>query len=163
LSGNSVVDVFDISPPGAAAATSQQLDYVLHIDGTLADSSAPWTPAEGALGSRCGYQYVMQQKQATLSGVTALTFEAGRKRLRVWIVPADDHPLQLILADGLTNTPGTTMPMLLLRQTAASVRFVTVLEPIDPKNPVRSVAWRGGQLQIERADHATLLSLPPRP
>ena len=171
LSGNCVVDVFDVAPyhdPRQPAATTRplkprQLDYVLHIDGTLAESSAPLTPATGALGSRCGYQYVMQQKQATLSSMTALTFEAGRKRLRVWVVPAGDAPQQLILADGLTNTPGTTMPMLLLRQTAASARFVTVLEPVDPKNPVRSVSWHGGQLQIERADNATLLSLPPRP
>jgi hypothetical protein len=71
----------------------------------------------------------------------------------VWIVPLDATPTEAILADGLTNQPDQTMPMLVLRRRSAATRFLTLLEPVKSDDPVQSV-----RLQPETAPkHRTLI------
>ncbi len=145
LCGHCVVDVFDVEPTTAAtAAAPRQFDYVLHVDGALANSSVPLTPRSGALGQACGYQYVAQRQCATAAGPVALTFAAAEKRLRIWIVPCTSEPTEVILADGLTDAPDRTMPMLLLRRRAASTRYITVFEPLSAAAPLHAVRWKAG-------------------
>ncbi|MEK7408656.1 MAG: heparinase II/III family protein [Acidobacteriota bacterium] len=136
LSGHLVVDDFAVS---AAGETPHQFDYVLHIDGELAESSAPLEPRSGRLGERCGYQHVQQRRGGTAAGVVALTFAAGNERLRIWIVSNERTPAEVVLAEGLTNSPDVKMPMLVVRRKAPRSRFVTVFEPVRADNPLRGI------------------------
>jgi hypothetical protein len=151
LHGNCIVDVFDVQPTRAdRTAAPRRFDYVLHVDGVPVESSVTLAPREGPLGERCGYQYVEQRQGATIRAPGSLTFAAGEKRLRIWVVPADETPVEVIVAEGLTKAPDVKMPMLLLRRTGADARFVTVIEPVDARNPLRAVRFEGGGLVLER-------------
>jgi len=151
LEGRCVVDVFDIEPTAPSASPrARQFDYVLHIDGKLSDNSVKLASASGALGDKCGYQHIQPRQTGTTSAVAALTFSAGTKQLRIWIVPTDGVPTAVIVADGLTNSPGAKMPMLLLRRKGTRTTFATVLEPIDPANPLRAVRLDKGDVVLER-------------
>lgn len=129
LCGHSLVDDFSASPAAATSAPApHQFDYVLHIDGDLANSSVPLAPRSGKLSDICGYQHVEQKQGVVAGGVVALTFTAGTKQLRVWVVASERTPSDVIVAEGLTNTPEAKMPMLVLRRKAARARFVTVFD-----------------------------------
>jgi len=144
LHGALVVDQYAITPQDAAGGKTHQFDYVLHIDGQFVESTAALSPRSGPLGDKCGYQHVEQKQGATIEGVTSLTFASGDKRLRLWIVPANATPLELILADGLSNSPTARMPMVVLRQGGASARYLTLFEPLDEKAPLRAVRLERG-------------------
>jgi hypothetical protein len=166
LHGPLVVDQYAITPQGAAAeGKPRQFDYVLHIDGQFLESSVPLLPRSGALGAKCGYQHVQQKQATTVTTVAALTFASGDKRLRVWIVPVDDAPLELILADGLSNSPTARMPMVVLRRSGISARYVTLLEPVGETAPLRAVRLERGAaggpaaLVLERATGSERLPL----
>ena len=64
-----------------------------------------------------------------------LVFQAGGRRLRVWTI-AQRGPLEIILADGPTNSPKERKPVLILRRRGPEARFVTLFEPVDPENPL---------------------------
>jgi len=154
ICANCVVDRFDVSPtPKHSRTSTHQFDYVLHIDGTLGESNVPLLPCSGPLGGKCGYQLVEQKKGAPVNGVTFLDFTSGSKRLRVWIVPTDEKPAELFVAEGLTNLPDAKMPMLVLRRVGASASFVTVIEPVDA-NLLRAVRVANGRLILERSKGA---------
>lgn len=158
--GSCVVDRFDVVPARPHDQTgARQFDYVLHVDGVFAESSEPLSPRSGALGEKCGYQLVEQKRAATITGTAALTFTSDDRRLRIWIVPTDGAPTEVILADGLTNMPDAKSPMLLLRRTGASTRFVTVIEPVEQQNPLRAVRVVKEQLVLERRSGAERVSL----
>ncbi len=162
LAGNCVIDVFAVQPTRAGTEapplrTTRQFDYVLHVDGTLADSAAPLSPRSGALGNKCGYQHVEQKQGATVKNVTALTFSSGEKRLKVWVVSMAET--EIILADGLTNSPNAKMPMIVLRCMGESAKFVTVIEPVDANNALRAVRIENGQLVLERTTGMGRVSL----
>ncbi|MCX6911353.1 MAG: heparinase II/III family protein [Verrucomicrobia bacterium] len=151
ICANCVVDRFDVSPtPKHSRTSTHQFDYVLHIDGTLGESSVPLLPCSGPLGGKCGYQLVEQKKGAPVNGVTSLDFTSASKRLRVWIVPTDEKPAELFVAEGLTNLPDAKMPMLVLRRMGDSASFVTVIEPVDA-NPLRAVRVANKRLVLERS------------
>ena len=54
-------------------------------------------------------------------------------------MPQDAKPLELILADGLTSSPSITMPMLILRSTGQSARYLVILEPMKGDNSITAV------------------------
>lgn len=124
-----VVDEFSVEP-GEGVAARRRFDYVLHIDGDFADSSVLLQPRSGRLGDGCGYQRVEQKQGTTTAGAATLRFTSARQQFRIWIVPTDESPAEVIVAEGPTNSPKETKPMLILRRTAAAARFVTVLEPV---------------------------------
>jgi len=156
LIGNCVVDIFAVQPTQPRQQT-RQFDYILHIDGSLTDSTAPLSPRSGVLGSKCGYQHVEQKQGAMVKNVAALTFASGGKRLRVWVVPLSE--LEIIIADGLTNTPNTKMPMLVLRCRVESVRYLTIIEPIIAEKEILSVRLEGVNLILQRAHGVQRVSL----
>ncbi len=57
----------------------------------------------------------------------------------------------MIVAEGLTSRPDSRMAMLVLRRKAARTRYLAVLEPVDPANPVRSVTATSAQAVIDFA------------
>jgi len=148
LCGPCVVDTLDARPldarPLAAAAdgVSRQFDYVLHVDGSLLDSTVPLAARSGALGQAYGYQHVAQKKGTSTSDILALSFTGAGKRLRIWIVPSDKMPTEVIVAEGLTDAPDRTMPMLVVRRKATRARFITVIEPVIADSPLRAVRWQ---------------------
>lgn len=172
VAGACVVDRFDVDPAAGApaAAAMQRCDYVLHLDGTLVDSSTPLTASSGKLGERCGYQHVEQAQTAELTTPTALTYTADNRRLRVWIVPVTSGApggTQLILGQGLTNQPSGRMPMLVVRRAGVAATFLTVFEPLGSGaalTAVRLDAGAPGQpaaLLLERADGTERVGIGP--
>lgn len=143
LAGSAAVDVFD-----AASGTEHQYDYVLHIDGALSSSSAPLEPASGKLGEICGYQLVEQKRRGHAAGPFQITFAADGKQLRIW--SPGNEPTEIIVGEGLTNSPEQKMPMLILRRKAAATRFVSVFEPVKAGAEVRSVRLESGRVVIGR-------------
>ncbi len=139
LSEHCVVDDLAAFPTAGAATSPRQIDYVLHLDGTLEHTSLPLAERGGTLGSSCGYQHVRVRRGAITSQRFTMTFASKANRLRVWIVPWDDAATEVIVGDGLTNRPEATMPMLVLRRRAPAARFVAVFEPVRAQNPLRDV------------------------
>jgi hypothetical protein len=140
LLGSCVVDALSAAPSAGAAAGEHRFDAVLHIDGDLVESTVALTPAAGPLGEHCGYQYVEQVETATIEEPGSFTYAAGHERLRVWVLPTGGAPITAIVATGLTDSPTGRMPMLILRMVADRATYVTVLEPVDPADPVTDVA-----------------------
>jgi hypothetical protein len=138
LCGPCVVDDFHVAPTGAEAA-KHTFDYVLHVDGELVDSTLPLQPRSGPLGEACGYQHVQQKQGGTSGDVMCLRFVAGKRQLRLWGVPVDRTPAEVIVADGPTNAPNARQPIVIVRRSAASARFVTVLEPVPDDAGLRAV------------------------
>ncbi|MHB8903260.1 MAG: heparinase II/III domain-containing protein, partial [Thermoguttaceae bacterium] len=136
LSRHCVVDDYLAVSTDSAA---HRFDYVLHVDGDFAESSLPLEPRSGRLGDACGYQRVEQKQGATAAGPATLEFTAGKRRFRVWLVPLDGAPTELVLAEGPTNSPTAKVPMLVLRRSAAQARFVTVFEPVESGAILQSV------------------------
>ncbi|MBC8876800.1 MAG: hypothetical protein H8E44_45815 [Planctomycetes bacterium] len=68
-----------------------------------------------------------------------LRFTSGKQQFRIWIVPTDDTPTDVMVAEGPTNRPDARMPMLILRRTATRTRFVTVLEPVQEVESLQAV------------------------
>ncbi len=112
-----------------------QYDYVLHIDGQFEKSSAPLGPQAGKLGEICGYQLVEQTQRGSARGTFNLTFVSEAKQLRVTV--KDEDATEIIIADGLTNSPDRKMTMLILRRKAARTQFTTVLEPVSATDAPR--------------------------
>jgi hypothetical protein len=146
LEGSRVVDAFAASDLKGGA---HQYDYVLHIDGQYEGSSAPLQPQEGKLGTICGYQLVDQHQRGAAKGPFHLTFTNGGKQLRVWVAGAGDT--EVIVGEGLTDSPDRKMTMLVLRRNAPATQFVTVLEPVAPGDAVRSVREEKSRVVIESA------------
>lgn len=119
--------------------TPHQFDYVLHVDGDFADSSVPLQPRSGQLGEACGYQHVQQKQGTTTADAVTLRFTSGKQQFRIWLVPLDESPTGVMLAEGPTNRPDARTPMVVLRRTSAHSRFVTVLEPVMQDNLLRAV------------------------
>lgn len=142
LDRNCVIDDY-IAAPTSGSAASRRFDYVLHIDGRLESSSAPLSPRSGKLGDRFGYQLVEQKQALQTTGAVRFTFAAGDRRFRIWVAPVDGTPTEAIIAEGLTNSPEVTMPMLVLRRNGARARFVTVMEPVQAGAEVRAVKLLG--------------------
>ena len=154
LRDNCVVDRYEVTGAPAAATAARQFDYVLHINGEPAGSSVALSPRQGLLGTQCGYQLIEQKEAATIHDAAAFTFASGGKRLRVWVLPVDGAPVEVIVASGLTNSSDVRMPMLVLRQRGAEAKFITVIEPVDPAHPVRAVRLERGEPVIQRAPSA---------
>jgi hypothetical protein len=145
LCDHCVIDDFSVRPTALKSAPpARQIDYVLHIDGAFEQCSMPMTRRSGPLGKKCGYQHVRQVQAVSTGDPLTFTFSAGDSRLRVWVVPLDATPTEAILADGLTNQPDKTMPMLVLRRRSPATRFLTLLEPVKGDDPVRSVRIEPG-------------------
>jgi len=161
-----VLDDFQVLPSPAVRSPSAHLfDYVLHLEGAFVESSVPLAPRSGPFGSRCGYQHVEQRQGTTVDQPTVLTFESEGKRLRLWVVPAAG-PVEVILAEGLTNSPGAKAPMVIVRCQGQAARFLTLIEPVAGKNPVRSVQLQRGTgdrppvLVLRRAQGGRRVPLP---
>jgi hypothetical protein len=138
LVGHDVVDDYSVVPESPSSERNQhQFDYVLHIDGELTYSSLPLAQRSGKLGENCGYQYVEQKRVGATDSLLSLTFASGTKQLRLWNIPTDSTPTDLIIGEGLTNSPDVKMAMLILRRKAAHARFVTLIEPVESHDPIR--------------------------
>ncbi|HUT90850.1 MAG TPA: heparinase II/III family protein [Thermoguttaceae bacterium] len=144
LSRHCVVDDFRVAS-GDSAPAPHRFDYVLHVDGDFADGFVLQEPRSGQLGDSCGYQHVRQKQGVTTADAVTLRFTSGKRQLRVWIVPTDESPTEVMVAEGPTNTPDEKMPMLILRRTAAHTRFVTVLEPVKQGELLRAVRSEKGE------------------
>ena len=161
-----VVDDYSIVPESSSSERKQhQFDYVLHIDGELKYSSLPLAQRSGKLGEICGYQYVEQKQAGAARSPLSLTFASGTKQLRLWIIPTDGAPTELIVGEGLTNSPDVKMAMLILRREAARARFVTVIEPFEPHDSIRaarieeSTSGSADFLLLERSSGVQRVSL----
>jgi hypothetical protein len=132
LDGHSVVDEFTVSDLKNA---EHQYDYVLHIDGQFEKSSVPLDPQTGKLGEICGYQLVEQKQRGAVQGAFTLTFASESKHLRISVKGEDST--EIIIADGLTNSPDRKMTMLVLRRKAAHTQFITVLDPVSATDAPR--------------------------
>jgi Heparinase II/III-like protein/Alginate lyase len=139
-----VVDAFTVTDGKAA---EHQYDYVLHIDGQLENSSLPLLPKSGKLGETSGYQLVEQTQRGSAKAPFTLTFTSEGKQLRLWISGQD--ATEVIVGDGLTNSPDRKMPMLVLRRKASRTRFAIVLEPVSAQNAIRAVRTEGDDIVIE--------------
>jgi hypothetical protein len=152
VAGACVVDRFDVRPSATAAsgAPAHRFDYVLHVDGALVDSTVPLAAASGKLGERCGYQHIEKTQTAGLTAPVALTYAAGNRRLRLWIVPVPTMAAgpagaaQIVLGDGLTNQPTGRMPMIVVRREGTTATFVTVFEPLGSGADLSAVRLDSG-------------------
>lgn len=146
LADGSVVDAFTVTDRKGA---EHRYDYVLHIDGELESSSVPLAPKLGKLGETSGYQLIEQRQRGAAKAPFTLSFESEGKRLRLWVAGKD--ATEVILGDGLTNSPDRKMPVLVLRRKASQTRFVTILEPVNDQEAIRVVRVEGADIVIESA------------
>lgn len=159
-----VLDDFQVVP--SAPPSTHRFDYVLHWEGTFAESSRPLSPRSGPLGTKCGFQHVEQKGGTVAEEPMALTFESEGQRVRLWVVPVPGSPVEVILAEGLTNSPGVKAPMVLVRCEGPSARFLALIEPVAGGSPVDSVRWQKGvggpppALVLRRAGGVRRISLP---
>lgn len=153
LAGNAVVDAFTVTD---RKGTEHQYDYVLHVDGELESSSLPLAPRSGKLGETSGYQLVEQKKRGAAKAPFTLTFTSEGKQLRLWVAGQD--ATEIIVGDGLTNSPDRRMPMVVLRRKASHTRFVTVLEPVSAQDNILGVRTEGAHIVIESARGTRRLS-----
>jgi len=165
--GACMIDVLQAGPRAAEpGATDHQFDYVLHVDGEFAACSAKLQPCPSSrslLGTACGYQHVKPRQQATIQAATSATFVApAGQRLRIWIVPRDARPLELILADGLTSSPSITMPMCILRSVGQSVQYLVVFEPMTDDHVLTAVKTENEQIILVHGQDEERVPLPPR-
>jgi hypothetical protein len=156
LQEHTVVDTFSAADANGA---EHQYDYMLHLDGQFESSSAPLEERAGKLGERCGYELVEQKRRGTAAGAFTLTFSRDGQQLRVWA--PDGGSTDVIVAEGLTNSPERKMTMLVLRRQAARTRFLIVLEPVKAESPLRSVRLEGGELVMEFAGGARRVRVEP--
>ncbi len=127
---HAVVDRFAVEPqPSTGKPAEHQFDYVLHVDGRLTASSVPLAARPGPLGTRCGYQLLDQCQAGVIRAPAQFTFTAADQRLRVWVLP-QAGPLDVIVAQGPTNSPDERQPALLLRQRGPRAVFRTLIEPM---------------------------------
>jgi len=155
LVGHDVIDDYTVFPEGSSSEYGQhQFDHVLHIDGGLTNSSLPLAQRSGKLGENCGYQFVEQKQGGAAVSLLSLTFASGTKHLRLWIIPTGSTPTDVIIGEGLTNSPDVKMPILILRRKAAHARFVTVIEAVESHNPIC-----GAHLEKNTSGDADLLIL----
>ncbi len=154
MEGHSVVDDFSMRD---RQGSSHQYDYVLHIDGELESSSAPLKSCSGKLGKICGYQFIERQRCAVASQGFNLTFKNQGKLLRVWV--PESAQTEIIVGQGLTNSPTGKMTVLVLRRSASSTRFLTVLEPVEPGRAIRSVRMEKSGIVIDSAAGAKRVPL----
>jgi hypothetical protein len=145
VDGNLVVDSFDATD---AKGVSHQFDYVLHINGEFAGGPSAIEAHTGKLGEICGYQLIEQKRYGTVNGPFDLMFTSEGKKLRVW-APASGAT-DVIIGVGPTNRPDRKMTMLILRRKAVETRFLTVLEPVNTADAVRSVRLEKGIAVISR-------------
>jgi len=82
--------------------------------------------------------------------------------LRIWIVPRDARPLELILADGLTSSPSITMPMCILRSVGQSVQYLVVFEPMTDDHVLTAVKTENEQIILVHGQDEERVPLPPR-
>jgi len=152
LQGDCLIDIMEAKPKVIVPTVpDHQFDYVLHVDGQFDACSVALKPRSGPLGKLCGYQHVQRRQGATIDAVGAVTFTSPtQQRLRVWIVPQDAKPLELILAEGLTSSPAITIPMLILRSAGVSVRYLVVLEPLKGENSITAIKVENEQVVIVR-------------
>jgi hypothetical protein len=128
-----VVDRCEASPVagGSAAehAAEHQFDYVLHVDGAFDSGSVTLAPRAQPLGTKCGYQFLEHLRSASIDKPAHLTFRLGEDRLRLWIRPGET-PVEVVLADGPTNSPDERKPVVILRRRGATARYLTICEPV---------------------------------
>lgn len=156
LQEHAIVDAFSAADTKGA---KHQYDYVLHLDGQFESSSATLEPRPGKLGERCGYELVEQKQRGTAAGAFTLTFHRDGRQLRIWV--PEDGETEVIVAEGLTNSPDRKMAMLVLRRKAARTRFLTVLEPVKPDAPLRAVRMEGSDVVMEFAEGARRVRVEP--
>ena len=126
--------------PHTANGRDHQFDSVLHIDGQFAASSLKFEPRPGTLGKICGYQHVKSLQTAMANGISTVTFKSlTQQQLKLWVVPQDAQPLELILAEGLTGSPVVTMPMFVLRTIGRSAKYLVIFEPLNDTNSITSL------------------------
>jgi hypothetical protein len=166
LVGHDVVDDYVVVPASSSPERKQhQFDYVLHIDGELTYSSLPLAQRSGKLGEICGYQYVEQKEVGATDSLLSLSFSSGTKQLRLWIIPTDSTPTDLVIGEGLTNSPDVKMVMLVLRRKATRARFVNVIEPVESHDPIRgariekNTSGNADSLVVERSSGVLRVSL----
>ncbi len=160
LAGAVVVDDYRVAPQQGASPAARQIDYVLHVDGVFAGSSQPLAERSGPLGAKCGYQLVETRRFGLAAGPLALTYTSEDSALRVWVLPAAGGDTEVILADGLSNSPDRRVPMVVVRRRAAATRYVTVIEPVDPTRPLTGVRLDGDAVVLERAGGDERVPLP---
>jgi hypothetical protein len=139
-----VVDDFQVRADPKASEAGQKerhFDYVLHLDAEFVESRPTLAARSDRLGDNCGYQHLQQRAAGTAETIGNLVFQAGGRRLRVWTI-AQGGPLEIILADGPTNSPKERKPVLILRRRGPEARFVTLFEPVDPENPLSEMNLR---------------------
>ena len=166
LVGHDVVDDYVVFPASSSSNRRQhQFDYVLHIDGEFTYSSFSLVQRSGKLGEICGYQYVEQKQVGAIDNLLSLSFASGTKQLRLWIIPTDSAPADLMICEGPTNSPVAKMAMLVLRRKATRARFVTVIEPVQPHDPIRgariekNTSGNADSLVLERSSGVRRVSL----
>ncbi len=144
LAPRALVDHFEISPdadepgPKDPDSTEHQFDYVLHIDGQNTASEPKLAQQSGELGQRCGYQHVKLKASARVEQPAHLDFESLRRRLRVWIVPQNGS-IEILMAEGPTNSPTDLKPMLIARIRGQRASFRTLIEPLGEQTPLTPV------------------------
>lgn len=111
-------------------------------------SAAAAAPLFGAARTWPRYAHPMQfDLRIPVDGSFNLTFTNEGKRLRVWV--AAEGSTEVIVAEGLTNSPDRKMTMLILRRKAAQTRFAAVFEPVSPEETVRAVRIEKAGVVIE--------------
>lgn len=154
-----VIDQLSVTPTSPAPNRSHRFDYVLHVDGTLTETSRQLSPRNQPLGSRCGYQLAQQTLATPLHETFSLTFASAQKRIRIWVVTPQDSEAELIVASGLTSSPDQRIPMILVRREASCATFLTVVEPVT-EQPLRTVQLEQRRLILESASGRKEVPLP---
>ena len=117
-----VVDFFR-----ATSDEEHQYDYVLHIDGELADVRAfgELQPHEGPLGEKAGYQFITDLRRVADSQTVVTEWRQDEERLAV--ATSLPPPCEFFLGQSITKSADTLMPVAIARARAKEMVFTSII------------------------------------
>ncbi|HDZ21895.1 hypothetical protein LCGC14_0019300 [marine sediment metagenome] len=109
-----------------------QYDYALHVDGTLADCSAPLgEPQPGPLAESYGYRHIVDLRRAAVDDqridLTHNTDDGAETLLHTTVLPAGK--VELITGNGIEGLENERAEVVIIRKRARNADFVSVIAP----------------------------------
>lgn len=143
-----VLDVFD-----AASGVERQYDWVIHVDGELAEVAASFVPVRMPLGDEDGSQYV--EIRHKLDGVLqplVTRWTRGKGHLDHWLLPVE--PIDaVLLGTSLWTVAPNERSVYVARTKGQTARFVSVFAPGAGEPAVHEVSWQNADRTMLRVVH----------
>lgn len=149
-----VLDVFD-----AASDVRRQYDWVIHVDGKLAETGDGFEPVRMALGDKDGSQFIeVTQRMAGVEEPLVTRWAHDNENLDHWLVPHEPID-EALLGTSLWTVEPYERSVYVARTEAETARFVSVFAPGAEGRTVEEVSWADADRTTLRIGHRTGVDL----